>query len=408
MKKITFLMFSLLTFVFASAQFNTMAIVGNGAGGWPGEPGDPGPVDVHQMTTTDGGVTWTYQNLVTYVGSVKFRANNSWDNNWGAPTTGSGFPTATAVFNSNTNIPTTGGVYNVTFNTSTLVYTFTSSNLYPVISLVGPAVGGWEVDVDMSTIDGIHYTSDALTMLAGGVKWRQDHAWSPTGNWGASAFPAGTATLDSQSAVDVPAGIYNVLFNLNTLEYSFNYPTIALVGSATPDGWPSGAPGEIDQHVMSTTDGINYMLNSIDLVNGQAKFRQNNNWTVQWGGSPDGFPTGTGSQGGTDINVVAGTYSVSLNRETGAYTFGAPVMGTEGFASATFSVYPNPAQSNWNIMSDETIRGIQVFDVSGKQVLAVAPNAETVNVDASGLAAGIYFAKVATATTTKTIKVVKN
>ena len=37
-----------------NAQITSVAIVGEAVGGWPGDPGNPGPTDVHQMTSTDG------------------------------------------------------------------------------------------------------------------------------------------------------------------------------------------------------------------------------------------------------------------------------------------------------------------------------------------------------------------
>lgn len=116
MKKITILIICLLTLSFANAQLSTVAIVGDGAGGWPGETGNSGPEDAQQMTSSDN-ENWNIENLTITAGSVKFRGNNSWDlpYNWG----GSSFPSGTGVVDG-AGIESIAGVYNVSFNSSTL------------------------------------------------------------------------------------------------------------------------------------------------------------------------------------------------------------------------------------------------------------------------------------------------
>jgi len=86
---------------------------------------------------------------------------------------------------------------------------------------------------------------------------------------------------------------------------------------------------------MSTSDGITYTLDSYTFVNGFVKFRQDNSWTINWGGAT--FPTGTGVQGGADIPVSAATYNVSFNKNTGDYIFSLPVISIIG-----------PAAVDWN------------------------------------------------------------
>lgn len=403
-KKLRYLVMCLFAFCFANAQFTSMAIVGDGTGpnGWPGQSANPGPIDVKQMVTTDGGITWTYDNLITFQGSVKFRADNSWTNNWGGAT----FPEGSGLFDSQTNnIPTIAGVYDVTFNSTTLAYTFVVQNIYPVISLIGAGVvgGSWEIDTDMATTDGIHYSINQVA-LAGPVKFRQDHAWP--NNWGASVFPSGTAVFDDQSAIDVPAGTYNVTFNKTTLEYNIYFSTIAIVGDATPNGWPLNTPGEIDQHTLSTTDGVNYVLNSITLINGTAKFRANSAWVQEW--SANTFPNGTGTQSGGGITVTAGTYSVTLNTATGAYSFANPIAATANLSKLSVKVYPNPTQSVWNFSSESDMESIEIIDISGKKVLTVTPKNKQTVINVSGLGNGLYFAKISKGNSSSTVKLLKN
>jgi putative heme degradation protein len=97
-----------------------------------------------------------------------------------------------------------------------------------------------------------------------------------------------------------------------------------------------------------------------------------------------------------------------MNRATGDYAFGAP-LGTASVKKLDLRIYPNPSQNVWNVASaNEAITAIQIVDVLGKTVLTVAPQATSAVIDAAALNSGIYFARIATATGTSTIKVVRN
>ncbi|MFN5319161.1 MAG: T9SS type A sorting domain-containing protein [Bacteroidia bacterium] len=97
---------------------------------------------------------------------------------------------------------------------------------------------------------------------------------------------------------------------------------ISIIGTATEAGTFS------TDYQMTTTDGINYSRTNLLLAGDpnisnpetKVKFRQNYNWAVNWGAST--FPTGTGTQDGPDIPIMTpGFYTVSINIQTGAYTF---------------------------------------------------------------------------------------
>ena len=77
------------------------------------------------LTSTDGGKTFTKSGLQLVAGGVKFRVNNAWVTSWG----GKAFPSGTGALNSDDNIPTTPGTYDVTFNRLTGEYAFTVSTL---------------------------------------------------------------------------------------------------------------------------------------------------------------------------------------------------------------------------------------------------------------------------------------
>jgi len=206
------------------AGYPAISIVGESVGGWPGDPGNPGPIDAHQLTTTDG-ETYTISNLVCTNavlpgGGAKFRQDNAWATNWG----NDAFPMATS--SNGNNILTVAGTYNVTFTRSTGAFTFS----YPTIAIVGESVGGWPGDpgnpgpIDahqLTTTDGETYTISNLVTTAaapgGGAKFRQDNAWA--NNWGNDAFPM--ASSSNGNNILTTAGTWNVTFTKSTGAFNF-------------------------------------------------------------------------------------------------------------------------------------------------------------------------------------------
>ena len=81
-----------------------------------------------------------------------------------------------------------------------------------------------------------------------------------------------------------------------------------VVGSATPNGW--NGP---DIKMWNSTDGN--LVAYATLSAGKIKFRKNNDWGVNLGGS-----NGTLSSGGADIAVAAGTYKITINVSKNTYT----------------------------------------------------------------------------------------
>jgi len=100
-----------------------------------------------------------------------------------------------------------------------LVLLFTSMSFQAQsIGIVGD-FNNWGSDVVMTTTDNENYSLVAYTFpISGNVKFRQDGAW--TNNWGAAGFPSGTAAAIGAN-IPVPAGTYDVTFNLTTLAYNF-------------------------------------------------------------------------------------------------------------------------------------------------------------------------------------------
>lgn len=319
---------------------------------------------------------------------------------------GTTFPTGTAISNTDL-IPVTAAFYStITVNIVTGDYNFVT---IPPVSIIGDGVGGWptgapgEIDVNqMSSTDGINYKLDKLACTVGLAKFRQDNSWSV--NWGNIAFPSGTGTQGGDNIAITAAGTYDVTFNRVTGVYNFTFPTIALVGAATPTGWPTGSPGEVDATVLTTTDGVTYTVSNVALTADVCKFRANNAWSVNWGNAA--FPSGTATQGGENIAITAaGNYDVTLNRVTGDYNF-ITTMSVNQFDQNSFSLAPNPTKGMFSINSD--VAKVQIFNLTGQLVKTFNTKAANESLSISELNQGIYFVKVTDLNLNeKTIKLIK-
>lgn len=212
-------------YVFTPAPlYNSLAIVGDGAGGWPGDPGVPSP-DANKMTTTDG-IIYTIKNVPLIVGGAKFRQNNNWtDTNW----TGNAFPFGILQVPGDNIAIDVAGNYDIIVNVVTGVYRFNLSS-QPPVSIVGDGAGGWPgagvpmPDTNfMATTDGENYTLNNLVLTNGPIKFRQDYAWAK--DWGGTAFPTGSP---SGGNINATAGTWNVTFVRSTGVYAFTAVVLAL------------------------------------------------------------------------------------------------------------------------------------------------------------------------------------
>ncbi len=337
-------------------EFNTISLIGSGTpGGWD--------ADTYLTKSNSDPNVWK-GNVALTNGEAKFRANSAWTLNWGALD----FPVGVGVPGGD-NIPVDSGMYQVTFNTETLDYSFVEIIPFQSIGIIGNATpGGWDADTDMEqdpTTPEIWRLRVILT--DGEAKFRADNDW--TYNWGAGDFPSGVGLIDGAN-IPIPAGEYKVTFNTITGEYSFEeliiFGTIGIIGTATPGGW--------DADTDMTKDAVDesfWFMNSMDLVDGEAKFRAENAWAINWGAVD--FPMGTGTQDGPNIPVTAGTYRVTLNAATGEYAFGEPSSTTNLLDGNSISITPNPAKDVLNItVTAQELQGnvrVILFNQLGQQVL---------------------------------------
>lgn len=110
------------------------------------------------------------------------------------------------------------------------------------------------------------------------------------------------------------------------------------------------------------------------------------------------FPEGltTYSQIGlyTDGNFDTAVVTTSLIYYWDNFSVG-PTLSNDSISRELFNAYPNPSQNIWNIKAEnKTITNVDVYDVLGKKVLTIAPNAQNAVIDGTNLNQGLYIARI--------------
>lgn len=232
--------------------------------------------------------------LVAYTtltdGEIKFRQNNAWDVNLGG--------SAGKLVANGDNIKVTAGTYRITFNPTALTYKIEPFSL----GVVGDATpNGWNgPDVPFVYDPSTDQWRAIVTLKAGDIKFRLNNAWDV--NYGGSA---GTLATGGDN-IKVTPGTYLISLDLRGLKYTVEaYKPWGLVGDATPNGW--NGPDVVLMPDFAN-EGL-FRATNVPLKVGEVKFRQNNDWTVNFGGA-----NGTLSAGGANIKVTtAGNYDVVLD-----------------------------------------------------------------------------------------------
>lgn len=320
---------SLLSFMLVGQS--TIGIIGSATGGWTDD------IDMIQDAVDSNLWTIEYdlQPDVDGNAELKFRADNDWALSWG----GSGFPAGTAITDNGPNIPIrVPGMYKIQFNSSTGVYYLESGSS---IGIIGEAtVLGWDQDIDMfndPTDPNKFFVT--LDLTAGGCKFRMDNDWPI--NWGGPNFPTGIGELGSSDNIPVAFdGEYRITIDTSTKEYIFEetnpYMTIGIIGDAVM-GWDE------DVDMIRNVDNPSEWTLVYDLKEGPIKFRANDDWPINWGGTD--FPTGTGVDNSNENIPVSpsGKYNIKFNTDDFSYSF-EPVedyttISISGTASGDFNTF---------------------------------------------------------------------
>ncbi|MBN4085081.1 SusE domain-containing protein [Flavobacteriaceae bacterium AH-315-B10] len=162
--------------------------------------------------------------------------------------------------------------------------------------------------------DGFFYTTDQpnvfvsyVTLFDGEIKFRENNDWGVNfGDTGAD----GTLDAGGDNIV-VSEGNYKIVIDFNTNTYTIEAFTWGVVGSAFND-WGATPDGKF--YYDYTTDTFKV---GIKLLDGEMKFRFNNDWGLNLG---DTGGDGTLEEGGDNIVVTAGFYAITLDINNNTYT----------------------------------------------------------------------------------------
>lgn len=306
-------------------------------------------------------------------------------------------------FTSNGQILLGGGIFmydNIVPSGVGLISVWTGSDVVSetLVSLVGPATEqeSWNADLELISDNGITYYSSNPIYLSGSnnpldettkVKFRANYNWSI--NWGGDTFPSGQAFQNGPNIHITTSGFYNISLNIQSGEYSFDFisppPSISLIGTAA-QGWNNDV-------MMETTNGKIYTLPSINLTNGEVKFRQNENWEVNWGNSL--FPQSCGTQDGPNIPVVEGEYSVYFNRVSGNYNFSSLTTNIDDIEGNEMSIFPNPSSNVVYIKNSNSLKKLyKIIDLNGKTIQQGTLIDQSI--DLSSISSGVFILQIQT------------
>jgi hypothetical protein len=281
---------SVTTYLTVLDLSTTWGIVGSAANDWGATP------DLPFFKTDVDGVLAAYVTLID--GEIKFRENNDWANNFGDNGADGSIEAGGA------NIAVTAGSYKITLNFNDNTYTIESFSL----GIVGSAYNDWGASPDFM-LEYDQYSDvfrGIVTLLDGEMKFRMNNDWAV--NYGDDGADG---TLDDGGAnITTTAGNYIVTVDLNDKSYTLEQidNIWGLVGGAYND-WGATPDAQFTRDWSRPFDDI-WILNDVTLIDGEYKFRSNNDWTVNYG---DNGGDGVLEEGGANLSTAAGTFSFVLD-----------------------------------------------------------------------------------------------
>lgn len=310
---------------------NSIDVIGDATpGGW-----NTG-TEMYRVDPVNKPAEWTIITKLIGGNSVKFRADQQWNTNWGA----SNWPSGTGTQNGN-NIPVGGstGYYQITFNAGTGAYSFTQVSIPTGITAMG-VIGNftnWSADtlLTQSGTDPNVWTGKVTLQAGDQFKFRMNQQW--TTSWGSGTLSpkgyAGWLTTNNGSNLVAPVTArYFVYINAATGEFFMGN-----LNNNPNAGTPYGKIGLVGDVVGSWSNDVFFVQNPqnpyswslkvcdsnhnpVTLPAAAGKVRADAAWNTSWGGSS--FPNGVGTTNNDpNISVQTGTPQILFNSATGEYTF---------------------------------------------------------------------------------------
>ena len=278
----------------SGVSVSSWGVVGSGYNNWGAY------ADAPFYTTDQDNVLVAYVTLLD--GEIKFRENNDWGNNIGDDGADGTLEADGA------NIVSTAGHYKIVLDLNANTYTIEQFSW----GVVGSAWNDWGNDGPDAKFH-YDYTTDTfklgVKLLDGEMKFRFNNDWGTNfGDTGAD----GTLE-DGGDNIVTTAGFYAISLDLNNNTYTIESADLfGIVGSGYND-WGNDGP---DFTFTEVNPGI-WIAEIVTLVDGEIKFRVNEDWGVNFG---DTGADGTLDDGGDNIVVTAGDYRIFLDFNLGTYS----------------------------------------------------------------------------------------
>lgn len=192
----------------------------------------------------------------------------------------------------------TGAKYiKITINVFENTYDIVPMNYQEFMYMAGHANDWKQIDyLRSANFDG-KYTG-FMYLDQDGFKFCSKADWSGT-NYGENFSTDGGAGNITMKEAD---GYYKVDVDLTTNKLALTaIKTIGVIGDATEGGWDS------DQDMTYNKTSRAWEISNLKLKDGTIKFRANDGWDINWGGAAKAL-----TQGGDNLKVTAGTYSIKL------------------------------------------------------------------------------------------------
>ena len=168
--------------------------------------------------------------------------------------------------------------------------------------IVGSGYNNWGAfaDAPFYTTDQADVYVSYVTLVDGEIKFRENNEWvNDFGDDGADG------TLETGGAnIPVTAGTYKITLDLSTNTYTMVEYSWGIVGSGYNDWGNAGPDAKFTYDYVTDTFKV-----GVKLIDGEIKFRKNNQWTEDFG---DTGADGTLEAGADNIAVSAGSYTITL------------------------------------------------------------------------------------------------
>ena len=164
---------------------------------------------------------------------------------------------------------------------------------------------------------------------------------------------AGNGGADAPQVVSAAQKITLVLPEI-VVGSGIQMSTWGIVGSGYND-WGNGGPDA----PFYTTDQADVVVAYVTLLNGEVKFRENNDWANNFG---DDGADGTLEAGGANIATTAGTYKVTFDTANNTYTIEPYSLGIVGSGFNDWGNGGPDAQFHYDYTTNTFKAGVKLLD----------------------------------------------